>query len=554
MDTRKAVLWTIFSLSILLLWNNWENYSNKELLNKVSSISSEQIPKRIPNVPAVSGTLSVPNVNSSAAFESLEGSEKSEHITVTTDVLKLTFDTIGAQVIRAELLQYPDNSSRLKQPTILLDRSRELTYVVQSGIIGTDITNSFPTHQTPFCCVSQETQLVGNKLVVHFEAEKGGLKVGKTYTLHRNRYDIDVKHSLTNTSSVPVSPKLYLQLERDGNDPVYTSKFYRTFTGIAVYSKENRFEKISFSDVSKKKASYINQANNGWIAMVQHYFATAWIPEKGKMRSNEVLEVRPNLYAVRTIESFEKLLAGESIGADSHLWVGPQDQKAMSALVSGLELVVDYGWLTIISKPLFQTMIWIHSLLGNWGWSIVTLTILIKLAFYPLATASYRSTARMKQIAPRFQALKERYGSDRQKLNAAMIEMYREEKINPLGGCLPMLVQIPVFISLYWVLLASVEMRGAPWILWIDDLSTRDPFFILPTVMVATMFLQMKLNPTPTDPIQAKVMMIMPFVFGGIMFFFPSGLVLYWCVNNILSIIQQWNIVYRLRQETSMTQ
>jgi YidC/Oxa1 family membrane protein insertase len=241
---------------------------------------------------------------------------------------------------------------------------------------------------------------------------------------------------------------------------------------------------------------------------------------------------------------------GQHVAVDANLWVGPQDQKAMGALAPGLELVVDYGWLTIIAKPLFKIMTWIHSVLGNWGWTIVALTVLIKAVFYPLAAASYRSMARMKQVAPRLQALKEKYGDDKQKLNAAMMEMYRTEKINPLGGCLPMVVQIPVFISLYWVLLASVEMRGAPWILWVHDLSIRDPFFILPAIMMATMFLQIKLNPTPPDPVQAKVMMIMPLVFGGMMFFFPAGLVLYWCVNNTLSIAQQWSITRALQRKT----
>jgi YidC/Oxa1 family membrane protein insertase len=265
-----------------------------------------------------------------------------------------------------------------------------------------------------------------------------------------------------------------------------------------------------------------------------------------------VLEVQPNIYAVRTVESVGSIAPGASTSVDSHLWVGPQDQKAMSALAPGLELVVDYGFLTIIAKPLFELMTWLHSILGNWGWTIVALTIIVKSIFYPLAATSYRSMARMKQVAPRLAALKEKYGDDRQKLNTAMMEMYRVEKINPLGGCLPMVVQIPVFISLYWVLLASVEMRGAPWILWVHDLSIRDPFFILPAIMMGTMFLQIRLNPKPPDPMQAKVMMVMPLVFGGMMFFFPAGLVLYWCINNTLSILQQWHITRKLKQSATV--
>jgi len=415
-------------------------------------------------------------------------------------------------------------------------------------VVGAPSAQGFPTHQTPFRLVSTDNTMTGNLLNVVFEAESGGLKVTKTYTLHRGRYDINVRHDMTNVSGDPLRPSLYMQLQRDGNDPPDTSSFYHTFTGVAVYSEQDKFQKATFSDIEKKKASYIKQADNGWIAIVQHYFATAWIPPQGKPRTNELLQVAPNLYAARAIEPVGDIAAGASASIDAQLWVGPQDQKAMAAVAPGLDLVVDYGFLTIIAKPLFTLMTWLHSILGNWGWTIVALTVLIKLVFYPLAAASYRSMARMKQVAPRLQALKEKYGDDKQKLNAAMMEMYRTEKINPLGGCLPMLVQIPVFIALYWVLLASVEMRGAPWILWVHDLSVRDPYFILPAIMMATMFLQIKLNPTPPDPVQAKVMMIMPLVFGGMMFMFPAGLVLYWCVNNTLSILQQWYITRKLNK------
>jgi YidC/Oxa1 family membrane protein insertase len=254
---------------------------------------------------------------------------------------------------------------------------------------------------------------------------------------------------------------------------------------------------------------------------------------------------------VRSIEPVGSINPGSQTSVPTKLWVGPQDQSELEAVAPGLELVVDYGLLTIIAKPVFTLMTWIFSLLGNWGWTIVALTFLIKAAFYPLSAASYRSMAKMKLVAPRLQALREKFGDDRQKLNTAMMEMYRTEKINPLGGCLPIVIQIPVFISLYYVLGSSVELRGAPWILWIEDLSVQDPYFILPLIMMATMFIQMKLNPTPPDPVQAKVMMFMPLVFGAMMFFFPSGLVLYWCVNNILSIAQQWYITQTIANQAA---
>lgn len=553
MDIRRTVLWMIFSFSLLLLWNNWQIHNGKpSLFGAPPAASTSESPAGAAN----SATPSVPSAPTATAApaSTVPGAAtpvpaRSEEVVITTDVLRLTFDTMGAQLVRAELLKYPATGQPDK-PTVLLDRSAGLNYVVQTGVVGAPSGQAFPTHQTPFRLVSQERELTGDNLVVTFEGESGGVKVTKTFTLHRGRYDIDVRHDLANVGAAPVTPSLYLQIERDGNDPADTSSFYHTFTGFAVYSDQDKFQKSTFSDIQKKKASYIKQADNGWIAVVQHYFATAWVPPQGKPRTNELLEVQNNLYAGRSIEAVGEIAPGAAARVDSHLWVGPQDQKAMAALAPGLELVVDYGWLTIIAKPLFTLMTWLHSILGNWGWTIVALTVLIKAVFYPLAAASYRSMARMKQVAPRLQALKEKYGDDKQKLNAAMMEMYRTEKINPLGGCLPMVVQIPVFISLYWVLLASVEMRGAPWILWVHDLSVRDPFFILPAIMMATMFLQIKLNPTPPDPIQAKVMMIMPLVFGGMMFFFPAGLVLYWCVNNILSIAQQWSITRAIQKKS----
>ncbi|QKH35780.1 membrane protein insertase YidC [Achromobacter pestifer] len=552
MDIRRTVLWMIFSFSLLLLWNNWQIHNGKPSLFGPTPAATTSEPQAAAN----NATPSVPSapVPATAAASAVPGATapvaaRSEEVVITTDVLRLTFDTMGAQLVRAELLKYPATGQPDK-PTVLLDRAAGLNYVVQTGVVGAPNGQSFPTHQTPFRIVSSERQLTGDNLVVAFEGESGGVKVTKTFTLHRGRYDVDVRHDLANVGAAPVSPALYLQLERDGNDPADTSSFYHTFTGFAVYSEQDKFQKITFGDIEKKKANYIKQSDNGWIAVVQHYFATAWVPPQGKPRTNELLEVQKNLYAARSIEAVGEIAPGAATRVDSHLWVGPQDQKAMAALAPGLELVVDYGWLTIIAKPLFKLMTWLHSILGNWGWTIVALTVLIKAVFYPLAAASYRSMARMKQVAPRLQALKEKYGDDKQKLNAAMMEMYRTEKINPLGGCLPMVVQIPVFISLYWVLLASVEMRGAPWILWVHDLSIRDPFFILPAIMMATMFLQIKLNPTPPDPIQAKVMMIMPLVFGGMMFFFPAGLVLYWCVNNTLSIAQQWSITRAMQRKT----
>ncbi|HCT9233401.1 membrane protein insertase YidC [Alcaligenes sp. WGS1538] len=549
MDIRRTILWMIFSFSLLLLWNNWQEYNGKPSLFASSPATTQT--QAAPE-PAADG--SVPAGHQPTAPAALPAtnsvvSASAQTVDITTDVYKLSFSTEGAQLIKAELLKYGSPEAP-EQPMVLLDNSAGSTYLAQSGVVGAAGQN-LPNHLTPFTLVSTERALTGDSLDVVFEATSGDVKVTKTYTLHKGRYDIQVRHDIQNQSGAAISPTLYLQLTRDGNNPPDSSRLYSTFTGPVVYSSNDKFQKVTFSDIDKNKASYARDVDNGWIGMVQHYFATAWVPAQDVKRTNEVLKLGNNLYAVRTLEPVGAIEAGQSKAVDAALWVGPQDQKAMSQLATGLDLVVDYGWLTIIAKPLFKLLTWLHALLGNWGWAIVALTVLIKLVFFPLSAASYRSMAKMKQFAPRMQALREKFGDDKAKLNAAMMEMYRTEKINPLGGCLPMLVQIPVFIALYWVLLGSVEMRGAPWILWIHDLAARDPWMILPAIMMGTMFLQIKLNPTPPDPMQAKVMMLMPLVFGGMMFFFPAGLVLYWCVNNILSIAQQRYITVQIEKKSA---
>ena len=566
MDIRRTILLMIFSFSLLMLWNNWQVHQGNPPLFGAPP------PKATPaatSPPAESGAVSsqagVPNAPAQAsapgAAPTVPGTSpapaaQAQTITVKSDVLALTFDLQGAQLIRADLLKVPGKDDK-KQPFVLLSREAGHTYVVQSGLTGAPAGSLYPTHLANYTLVTDAKELSGNTLVVKFESESSGVKLTKTFTLTRGSYAIAVDHQIENLSAQPVTPSVYLQITRDGSDPMgqsNTPSFLQgpiSFTGPAVYSEQEKFQKITFPEIEKRKAQYIKQADNGWFAMVQHYFVTAWVPPQGKARNYEVTELEKNLFAVRSIEAVGTINPGSQVSVPTKLWVGPQDQSELEAVAPGLELVVDYGLLTIIAKPVFTLMTWLFSLLGNWGWTIVALTFLIKAAFYPLSAASYRSMAKMKLVAPRLQVLREKFGDDRQKLNTAMMEMYRTEKINPLGGCLPIVIQIPVFISLYYVLGSSVELRGAPWILWIEDLSVQDPYFILPLIMMATMFIQMKLNPTPPDPVQAKVMMFMPLVFGGMMFFFPSGLVLYWCVNNILSIAQQWHITNTIAKQAA---
>lgn len=555
MDTRRTILWMIFSFSLLLLWNNWQVHNGQPSLFGFSQTQqTEQTKPATPgavsdaSVPSHTAAPNTPPKSADTSVPAQDVEHLGQDVQVKTDVYDLTFNTRGAQLVRAELLKYKalDGSGG---PMLLLDNQPERTYLAQTGVVGAPQGQSYPTHLTPFTLISSDRTMQGDATKVVFEATANDVKVVKTYTLHQNSYDILVQHDIYNLGATPIDPSIYLQLTRDGNDPPNTSGFYSTFTGPTVYSNEEKFQKIKFDDITKGKAKYVQQADDGWIAMVQHYFASAWVPAEGVSRTNQALRLADNLYAIRTIEPVGTIAPGEHKVVDAQLWAGPQDQQAMSAVAPGLDVVVDYGWVTIIAKPMFKFMTWLYTLLGNWGWTIVVLTLLIKLVFYPLSAASYRSMAKMKLVTPRMKALRDKFGGDKAKLNAAMMEMYRTEKINPLGGCLPMVVQIPVFISLYWVLLASVEMRGAPWVLWIHDLSVRDPWFILPAVMMATMFLQIRLNPTPPDPTQAKIMMLMPLVFGGMMFFFPAGLVLYWCVNNAISIIQQRVIMNKLDRE-----
>ncbi|NGR06737.1 membrane protein insertase YidC [bacterium SGD-2] len=552
MDIRRTILWMILTFSLLLLWNNWQTYNGKPSMFG-SSMTSQTVDPAVAeqqaqqqadaSIPAATASAA-PAAPSSVPGEAAPAATESQQVQFRSDVLHLTFDTQGAQLVRAVLPNYATSSDD-NEPLSLLDRRAGYTYVAQSGVVGAPAGQSFPTHLTPFRYVGEQPAADG-RTALRFEAESGNVRLVKTYLVAPGSYDIRVSHEIHNLGDTPIQPSVYLQLERDGNEPSDGSAFYRTFTGPALYTAEDKYQKIDFSDLDKGRASYTRTADNGWIGMVQHYFATAWVPQQGVQRHNEALRIGDNLYAIRTLVGSPAIGPGQAATVEADLWVGPQDQKAMGELAPGLELVVDYGWLTIIAKPVFKLMTWLHTLLNNWGWTIVALTVLIKLAFYPLSAAAYRSMARMKKFTPRMQALREKYGDDKAKMNQAMMELYRTEKINPLGGCLPMLIQIPVFIALYWVLLGSVEMRGAPWILWIHDLSARDPWFILPAVMMATMFLQIKLNPTPPDPMQARIMMIMPLVFGGMMFFFPAGLVLYWVVNNILSIAQQRFVMHQI--------
>ncbi|RJF97291.1 membrane protein insertase YidC [Noviherbaspirillum saxi] len=546
MDIQRTVLWVVFSLSLLLLWDNWMRHNGKPsmffpgLTQEAAKPASGDAPAGRSDVPQASAQTA-PGATS-AAVPAGAAPVKSEIVTITTDVVKAEIDTMGGEIKRLELLKHKDGVDQTKN-MLLFDSGTKHLYLGQTGLIGGD----FPNHKSGFVAKPGARTLdSGNQVQLVLESESAGVKLIKTYTFKRGDYTIGVKHDVVNNSGAPVNPSLYLQLVRDGKALEGESQFYSTFTGPVVYTDAEKFQKMTFEDIEDGKAKHVTKADNGWVALVQHYFVTAILPPDNVTREIYTKKVGNNLYATGTILPVGTVAPGASTSLESRLYSGPQESDTLEKLAPGLDLVKDYGMLTIIAKPIFWLMTQIHKVLNNWGWTIIALTVLIKLAFFPLSAASYRSMAKMKTVTPKMQSIRERFKSDPAKMNQAMMELYRTEKINPLGGCLPIVVQIPVFIALYWVLLASVEMRNAPWLGWIQDLAAPDPWYILPVLMAVSMFIQTKLNPTPPDPIQAKVMMFMPIIFSVMFFFFPAGLVLYWVVNNILSIAQQWVITKRI--------
>ena len=550
-DIRRTILWVIFGFSMVLLWDKWQIHNgNKATFFPASqsqtaaapapAAATEPAASSVPVASATPGGTAQPPTGGAAQ----PAATPRERITVSTDVLRLAFDTEGGALVEGELLNYPESATDPK-PFMLLDESAKRVYVAQTGLIG----GSFPTHKTPMALVPGPRELKDgeSELQLRFESpDLGGVKLVKTWTLKRGAYDIAVRHEVLNTGAAPVSPQLYLQLVRDGNKPPGESSFYSTFTGPAVYTEAKKYHKVEFKDIDSGKADIDKSSTNGYVAMVQHYFATAWLLADGVARDLFVRKVDANLYAVGMITQFGEIAPGQSKTLDARLFAGPQIETLLETLAPGLELVKDYGWLTILSKPLYWLLDQLHKVISNWGWSIVALVLLLKIAFYWLNAKAYSSMAKMKAINPRIQEMRERLKDKPQQMQQEMMRIYREEKVNPMGGCLPIMIQIPVFIALYWVLLSSVEMRGAPWIGWIRDLSSPDPFFILPLLMTASSLLQTALNPAPPDPMQAKMMWLMPLMFSVMFFFFPAGLVLYWLTNNILSIAQQWIINTRM--------
>ena len=548
MDIKRTVLWIIFVVSLLMLFDNWQRFQGRpsfffpapeqtspasQVTNGAQSLpapSSNQSAQTV--VPGSPGALDAPQQTSS--------SKTGQKIRVTTDLFVADIDTVGGVLSYLELKKINDAAQK-NGHVVLFNTAPEQTYLARTGLVGEGALDTYPNHNSLFTVLPGVRDMgQSDTLQISLESKTdAGVKLIKRYTFKRGSYVIDVTHQVINAGAKPIQPTLYLELVRH-RDENSGSGFYHTFTGPAVYT--DKFQKVSFDDIEKGKADYPTEAKAGWIAMIQHYFVSSWIPATGVSREIYFNKIDKGFYRVGVKEPLAAIAPGAQTNVQSRLFVGPQEERLLESTAPGLELVKDYGIFTVLAKPLFWILEKLYGLVGNWGWAIIGVTFILKLVFFPLSATSYKSMARMKELTPRMQALRERHKNDTQAMNKALMTLYRTEKVNPFNGCFPILIQIPVFIALYWVLISSVEMRGAPWLGWIHDLSVQDPYYILPILMAVSMLVQTKLNPTPPDPMQAKLMMFMPIAFSFMFLFLPSGLVLYYVVNNVLSILQQWSI------------
>lgn len=532
MDSKRLIIFIVLSLGILLLWQEFF------------------APKPLPQQPVQQNQVAAPAPSGQPAhLADVSRLSTGQRISVNTDVLHAEIDTIGGDLRELDLVKH-DSTADARKPFALLSDRHGQVYVAQTGLVA-DSNPALPSHKTVFTAAQTSYQLVGDTLEVKLTApDANGVKVSKTYVFKRGSYDIGVRYDIANGGSTALAPMAYFRLLRDGKSPVGESRFANTFTGPAVFTEASKFQKVSFSDLDKGKADYAKNGTNGWVGMLQHYFMTAWImkPLDGPSVCQAAkacrfqLDSKDGLYSAAALLDLKPIAPGHSESLTVPLYAGPEEYNTITKVADGLEYSKDYGIFYIVASPLFWLLTKLHGLVANWGWAIILLTLIVKAVFYPLTAASYRSMGKMKALSPRLERLKTQYGDDRVKFQQAVMAMYKEEKVNPLGGCLPMLIQIPVFIGLYWALLTSVELRQAPWVLWIHDLARPDPFYVLPTLMAITMFAQTFLNPPPTDPVQAKMMKIMPLAFSAMFFVFPAGLVLYYVLNSLLSISQQWYI------------
>jgi YidC/Oxa1 family membrane protein insertase len=549
MDNTRLFLFAALAFVAMLMWQQWQlDYGPQpEISSQVKdpSLPEQAADEDLPNIVDLPDQADGLSVDTNSTLETRVASVPGRLINVETDVVIALIDSKGGVIRSLKLKKYPVSLDQPELGLELIHNDPESIHVLPSGLRNRS--NTAPTHHSVYQAAKSKYVLQDSedRLIVPFLWEQDGIRVIKTYEFRRGDYLIDVKHRVENNTSQDWQGSQYRQIQR--TRPLSKSRILITYTGAVYYNEEVKYEKVDFDDMEDSQLKLNFQG--GWIAMLQHYFLSAWIPpQDGTNLAYSIANTsrQPATYTIG-LRSANKLVSpGNSTEFTSQLFVGPKLVKRLEEIAPGLELTVDYGVLTFLSKPLYWLLSLYHSYVGNWGLAIILLTLTIKAVFYKLSETSYRSMAKMRKVGPRLKTLKERYGSDKKRMNQAMMELYKTEKINPMGGCLPILVQIPVFIALYWALLETVDLRQAPFIFWIKDLSVQDPFYVLPVIMGISMLIQQKLNPTPPDPIQAKVMMALPFVFTFFFAFFPSGLVLYWVINNILSIAQQWVITKRI--------
>jgi len=543
MDTIRTMLFAALALVLFMIYQAWEKDYGPVMATPTTATS--------PASTAVAPSADVPSLPvdsvspAASALPQIASSSipRGQRIKVQTDVYDIEIDTRGGDIVKAKLRNYPNGVEEDALPFLLMNDGDPHLFIAQSGLLA----KGSPDHTSTYAVEASEYAMKQDSdalEVTLFWKGGNGLRVNKVYTFHRGRYDIDLDYRIANNSNTNWQGSLYRQYKRTENTGVEQSSFIYTYSGAVVSNTENPYEKITYDDMQEEKLKL--EMTGGWVAMIQHYFLAAWLADPTENNHVYSKVSDGNKYVIGMVTPQQIIAAGETRTLKAKMFVGPKLQSQLATAAPNLGLTVDYGWLTILADPLFWLMEWFYDLFGNWGWAIIAVTAVIKLVFFKLSETSYRSMAKLRVVTPRLNTLKERYGDDKAGFQKAMMKMYQEEKINPLGGCLPILIQIPVFIALYWVLLESVEMRQAPFIFWLNDLSAADPYFILPLLMGATMLLQQQLNPAPLDPIQKKVMGMLPIVFTVFFAFFPSGLVLYWVVNNTLSIAQQWVITKRV--------
>ncbi|MCF6354951.1 MAG: membrane protein insertase YidC [Candidatus Polarisedimenticolaceae bacterium] len=553
MDNIRLFLFGGLALVLIMMYQAWQrDYGPQpQPVIEADAPTSETVNRGISGAVPDVRTVAPESAASATSVPQAMEMVTAPGIKIITDLLDVEIGTQGGDILNVFLRDYPLTKENPDVKFKLMNSGTVNRFIAQSGLIGANKERA-PTHEALFQPEQQEYRLADGEEAIEAVLtwhHPSGITVNKRYTFKRGSYEVELRHEVINNSDSDWAARIYHQLQRSRPPDGEGNRFLYTYTGPAIYTQEDKYEKYSFDDIDDAQLS--RDTAGGWIAMIQHYFLGAWIPpadEKTHLYTNKLPN---NRYLVGMYSPLVKVAAGSSHDFTSKMFVGPKLQAEMEATAPGLELTVDYGWLTVLAKPIYWLLQQMYSISQNWGWAIIFLTIIIKGLFYKLSEASYKSMANMRKLAPRMKALKDRYGDDKAKMNQATMELYKKEKINPLSGCLPIMVQIPVFIALYWVLLESVELRQAPFIFWLDDLSKEDPYYVLPFLMAASMFVQQKLNPAPLDPMQAKIMMSLPFIFGIFFAFFPSGLVLYWVVNNLVSITQQWYITRKIEQESS---